>query len=87
VALLSILEDCGVAPEIVELRRAAGYRSSRLPLVEFALAALVHMCGMRSDAGEAIFTVARVAGWLAHAIEEYEAPKLRYRYQGTYTGS
>ena len=91
VTLLSIVDACpvpGKAKEAInDLRRAASYRSTRVPTVEFALAALMHACAMRSDAGEAIFVIARVAGWLAHAIEEYEAPGLRYRYQGTFTGS
>jgi citrate synthase len=31
------------------------------------------MCGMVTGAGEVIFAVARMAGWLAHALEEYAA--------------
>ncbi len=27
---------------------------------------------MPTGAGEAIFAIARIAGWLAHAMEEYE---------------
>jgi citrate synthase len=34
---------------------------------------------MRATAGETIFTIARAAGWIAHAIEEYEEPPLRFR--------
>ena len=29
---------------------------------------------MRPGAGEAIFAVARTAGWVAHAIEQYDQP-------------
>ena len=36
------------------------------------LAALAHLAGMRRGASEAIFGVARAAGWLAHALEEYQ---------------
>jgi citrate synthase len=48
-------------------------RRRRLPErnVDLALAALVAVAGMVSGAGEAIFAVARTAGWLAHAMEEY----------------
>ena len=38
---------------------------------DFAVATLTQMCAMVPGAGEAIFAVARMAGWLAHAIEEY----------------
>jgi citrate synthase len=45
----------------------------RLPALnsDFAIAALGQVCGMTPGAGETIFAVARTAGWLAHAIEEY----------------
>jgi citrate synthase len=41
------------------------------PNVDYALAALVNVAGMIPGAGEAIFAVARTAGWIAHAMEEY----------------
>jgi len=41
------------------------------PNVDFALAALANVAGMITGAGEAIFAVARSAGWIAHAMEEY----------------
>lgn len=41
------------------------------PNVGFALAVLVNVAGMVTGAGEAIFAVARTAGWIAHAMEEY----------------
>ncbi|HEU5416285.1 MAG TPA: citrate/2-methylcitrate synthase [Streptosporangiaceae bacterium] len=40
--------------------------------IDFALATLTSVAGMVPGAGEAIFAVARTAGWLAHALEEYE---------------
>jgi citrate synthase len=40
--------------------------------VDFALATLGAVAGMVGGAGEAIFAIARTAGWLAHALEEYE---------------
>jgi citrate synthase len=55
------------------------------PNVDLALAALGHVAGMTRGAGEAIFAVARVAGWLAHALEEYDrATPIRLR--AVYTG-
>ncbi|MFI9386030.1 citrate/2-methylcitrate synthase [Kutzneria sp. NPDC052558] len=56
------------------------------PNVDLALAALMHVYGLRPDAGETIFALARTAGWLAHAIEEYREPGLRFRPLGVYTG-
>ncbi|GAA3466768.1 citrate/2-methylcitrate synthase [Nonomuraea roseola] len=41
------------------------------PNIDFALATLTSLSGMVPGAGEAIFAVARTAGWLAHAMEEY----------------
>jgi citrate synthase len=55
---------------------------SRLPAtnVDLALAALTGSSGMVAGAGEAIFAVSRIAGWLAHAMEEYRFPtRLRPR--------
>lgn len=55
------------------------------PNVDLALAALGHVAGMTRGAGEAIFAVGRAAGWLAHALEEYErATPIRLR--AVYTG-
>jgi citrate synthase len=53
--------------------------------IDFALAALAAAAGLIRGAGEAIFAVARTAGWLAHGIEEYQrATPIRPR--GIYTG-
>lgn len=41
------------------------------PNSDFAIATLGQMAGMVPGAGEVIFAVARTAGWLAHALEEY----------------
>jgi citrate synthase len=56
------------------------------PNVDLALAALMHAYDMQQDAGEAIFAIARTAGWIAHAIEEYQEPGLRFRPVGLYVG-
>ncbi|HEY7143005.1 MAG TPA: citrate/2-methylcitrate synthase [Streptosporangiaceae bacterium] len=39
--------------------------------MDFALAVLAGVAGMIPGAGEAIFAIARTAGWVAHALEEY----------------
>lgn len=57
------------------------------PTSDFALGVLAHVLGLRPEAGEVIFAVGRAAGWIAHAMEEYEADPLRYRIAGVYTGA
>jgi citrate synthase len=50
------------------------------PNIDFALAVLTRVAGMPIGSGEAIFAIARTAGWLAHTMEEYERPtRLRLR--------
>jgi citrate synthase len=55
------------------------------PNIDFALAALADVAGLTRGAGEAVFAVARTAGWIAHALEEY-ARKTPIRPRGIYTG-
>ena len=55
------------------------------PNVDFALATLVGVAGMVPGSGEAIFAVARTAGWLAHAMEEYAKGSL-LRLRAAYVG-
>lgn len=65
----------------------AEVRRRRLPEpnIDLALAALSAVAGMTPGAGEAVFAVARTAGWLAHANEEYAAGSL-LRLRASYTG-
>ena len=66
---------------LAETRR----RSLPEPNVDFALATLASVAGMIPGAGEAIFAVARTAGWIAHALEEYaknSPPRPRTVYTG-----
>ncbi|MFD9374777.1 citrate synthase [Streptomyces sp. NPDC059999] len=54
--------------------------------VDLALAVLTVSCGMPAEAGETVFAVARTAGWIAHALEEYQERPLRMRPSGHYAG-
>jgi citrate synthase len=58
----------------------------QFPNVDLALAALAHTYGMGPDAGAGIFSVARIAGWVGHALEEYREPLPRMRVHAEYTG-
>lgn len=79
------------APDGVPLRSAkavvaeAAARQLPEPNIDLALATLTTTCEMVPGAGEAIFAIARTAGWLAHAVEEYEHGTL-LRPRATYTG-
>jgi len=66
---------------LAEVRR----KSLPEPNIDFALATLARVAGMTRGSGEAIFAVARSAGWIAHALEAYAGPgPLRPR--AVYTG-
>jgi citrate synthase len=53
--------------------------------VDLAIGALCLCLDLAPGAGEAIFAIARCAGWLAHAIEEYPH-RLRFRPRAVYVG-
>ena len=57
------------------------------PNVDLALAAMAWSAGMPPDAGRTLFTVARVAGWAAHYLEELDERPLRYRARAVYAAS
>lgn len=68
-----------VAAMAGDLARAAARRTGLRANVDLALAALTVAARMPASAGETIFTIARTAGWIAHALEEYSEPPLRFR--------
>ncbi len=49
------------------------------PNIDLGLAALSFVADMDAEAGGVLFKVARVAGWVAHYLEELGEPPLRYR--------
>jgi citrate synthase len=87
--LLARLRDAaGSSPrlEVVDsLLEAAARRGLPDPNVDLALAALAHVTGMTRGAAEAIFATARTAGWIAHALEEYDR-NIPIRPRAIYTG-
>jgi citrate synthase len=74
------------APVLAAVDAPAAHASGTFPNVDLALAAVMHAAGLRPDAGEAMFALARTVGWLAHAIEEYRESPLRFRPVGVYRG-
>ncbi|MEO6570300.1 MAG: citrate/2-methylcitrate synthase [Ilumatobacteraceae bacterium] len=61
-------------------------RSDVQPNVDFALAVFTRVARMPAGSGETIFAIARTAGWVAHAIEEYGEAPLRFRPRAVYVG-
>jgi citrate synthase len=53
--------------------------------VDFGLAALGQVMQLRPGSASTIFTIARIAGLIAHALEEYPH-RLRFRPRATYAG-
>ncbi len=62
----------------------AAEHSIPLPNVDLALAAIAWATGMAPDTGTTLFAVARVAGWVAHYLEELGERPLRYRARAVY---
>ncbi|MGA5356022.1 citrate/2-methylcitrate synthase [Streptomyces purpurascens] len=89
-ALFTLLEQIPRAePALLAARDIVETTARHAPLhanIDLALAALTTSCGMPSTAGETIFAVARTAGWIAHALEEYGERPLRMRPSGLYAG-
>jgi citrate synthase len=77
------------APALAAARDVVATAARHAPLhanVDLALAVLSVSAGMPAEAGETVFAVARTAGWIAHALEEYQERPLRMRPVGHYDG-
>jgi citrate synthase len=87
--LYAVRQAAGPNPEMAavdSLMHTALERDPTPPNVDFGLAALAFVFDMPPDAGEAIFSIARSVGWIAHALEEYGERPLRFRPVSRYTG-
>ena len=71
---------------VYRLRDIVADRPDLFPNIDMALGALTWLSGMTPQAGETIFAIARTAGWLAHASEEYNESPLRFRPRARYVG-
>lgn len=79
-AILALLPD---GPDLALVE--AVERRGDHPSTDVAVAALAHAGGMIPEGAEAIVLVARIAGWLAHAMEERQTPT-RLRVSEVYRG-
>lgn len=78
-----LLERFEVTPKLAALRAAVEEITGLTPNVDFALMSACKALKLPKDAPFALFTVARTAGWIAHAIEQGQAdavirPRARY---------
>ncbi|MBB2892358.1 citrate synthase [Flexivirga oryzae] len=78
--------DDGVAAATDRLALHLRRLSGLAPNVDLGLAALSLACDLPRHTGEVVFTIARLAGFVAHGIEEQGHP-LRFRARATYTGA
>ena len=89
-ALFALLEEIPRAePALLAARDIVATTARHAPPhanVDLALAVFTASSGMPSTAGETVFAVARTAGWIAHALEEYGERPLRMRPSGIYVG-
>ena len=74
-------------PAVLTAQSLATERTDAPATIDFALGATTFLAGMRPEAGEAIFAIARTAGWIAHTLEEYGEDPVRYRFRARYTGN
>ncbi len=86
-ALLQLLRAAApprlaIAEEVLAL---AGRHDGPKPNVDLALGAMTDAFGFVPGSAEAIFAVARSAGFIAHALEEYPY-RLRFRPRAAYVG-
>jgi citrate synthase len=77
--------ECTALSTAGELVEVMSGREGGFANVDLALAVLADAGAMAPGAGEAIFAVARTAGFVAHAIEEY-GHRLRFRPRAAYVG-
>ena len=71
-----------VVERVLAMGAAQGFPA---PNVDLGLGALAFCAEMIPGAGQAIATLGKVAGWLAHAMEEYAEPT-RFRTRAAYIG-
>jgi citrate synthase len=81
----ALLERFTPPPDLLALQAAVKAVTGLAPNVDFTLVAGCEALRLPADAPFALFSVARCAGWIAHAIEQGQADTLirpRARYIG-----
>ncbi|MEA3056305.1 MAG: citrate synthase [Actinomycetota bacterium] len=80
-----LLDRIEMTPALTDALDEMRRRRLPFPNVDIAVAAFAEEHEMVADAGALMFAVARVGGWLAHAVEEYDH-RLRFRPRAAYVG-
>ncbi|REF35611.1 citrate synthase [Thermasporomyces composti] len=70
---------------VEELVSVVGRHGGPAPNIDLALASLTVKLGLTEGAGEVIFLLGRIAGHIAHALEEYPH-RMRFRPRALYVG-
>jgi citrate synthase len=86
-ALRSLLDEVLTAEEtniLDGVHKSAEPHGLSQPSINLAVAALVRSVGAAPETGFALFTIARLAGWVAHYLEELEEMEFRFRVDGIY---
>lgn len=81
----ALLDRFALPPELAKLQAAVKAVTGLDPNIDFALIAACEALRLPPDAPFALFSVARCAGWIAHAIEQGQTDSLirpRARYVG-----
>jgi citrate synthase len=88
--LLEVASQVGKRSKAVALVKAVAAETRRLigdhPTVDFGLVALSRALGLPVGAPLALFAIGRTAGWIGHALEQYQSGVMirpRARYVGT----
>jgi citrate synthase len=54
--------------------------------VNLAIGAIAYAAKLAPEAGETLFTIARMTGWVAHYLEEIEESPRRFRTRTVFVG-
>ncbi|MFB7891547.1 citrate/2-methylcitrate synthase [Microbacterium sp. NPDC056044] len=88
--LLDLLRDTPASEHVLAAVDAVAaeveHRAGLRPNLDLALAALTLWADMTADAGSVIFAIGRIAGWISHAVDEYDERPMRLRPRGRYVG-
>ncbi len=88
--LLDMLREAPESADVLDAFDAVAgevwHRAGVRPNLDLALAALTLWADMSDDAGAVIFGIGRIAGWISHAVDEYDERPMRLRPRGRYVG-